>query len=252
VQLPIPELVDVLLKFNAEQAEAQRKVEGESILSHSLLASLPEASPFSFPDASMYTPKNGSKGVQHASKSSEYAEDDYFSRISIQVARQDPFLQDYKERSMWRSETGRFFRAKHLEKQDELVNKQLRAYELFEQLPVNEHFLSTVGMDCGVPEPCSEFGLPPVRPSSTKLSADAPVFTPGSAFASTQGSDNGVRSRAMSADAVSDVHVPLARQDRVMSAAAGALAATCEEERSSSSFWAGVVGSKGEEECKQM
>lgn len=261
VQLPIPELVDLLLKFNATQSASKPVVDDESHISHSLLASLPEASPFSVPESFVYTPKNGVhadvKRSCQASSSCEYAEDD-FARIPIHVARQDPFLLEYKERSMWRAESGRFFRACHVEKQGDLVNKEARAYEIYDQLSVNEHFLYM--MNPPVSE-SSETGLPPAtsfsRPPSTKLSADAPVFTPGSAFASTQGSDNGaVRQRAMSGDTHSE---KLARPPRVVEEAP-----VESPNKQLASFWAKVVSSQAvldpadvEEkvdaaECKQM
>lgn len=261
VQLPIPELVDLLLKFNAAQSAEKPVVDDESHVSHSLLASLPEASPFSLPESFMYTPKNGVhadvKRSCQASSSCGYPEDD-FARIPIHVARQEPYLLEYKERSMWRAESGRFFRAGHVEKQGDLVNKEARAYELYDQLVVNEHFLYMMN-------PVSEFsetGLPPAtsftRPPSTKLSADAPVFTPGSAFASTQGSDNGAgRQRAMSTDTFSE---KFGCPPRVVEEA------SVEESpnKQLASFWAKVVSSQAvldpadvEEkvdaaECKQM
>ena len=279
VQLPIQELVEVLLKFNAEQAERQPVAEEDSNVSQSLMASLPEASPFSFPESHVYTPKNGVhaevKRSRQASASSEYPEDD-FSRVPIHVARQDPCLQDYRDRSMWREESGVFFRSDHAEKQGKLLAAQARAYEIFEKLPVKDHFLSMGEVDfCG--EYPMEMGLPPAtsfsRPSSTKLSADAPVFTPGSAFASTQGSESGmVRQRALSADTVSEKAA--SRQDRVMSAAsasflpASALAVTHEaveeaiespSKQMAASFWNRMMSSSQtgsenlqEEECKQM
>lgn len=185
VQLPIPDLVEVLLKFNAEHVVPQSSAESSN--SHSLLASLPEASPYSLPDSSVYTPKaHASAGPPRdvSPASTGYPEDD-FMRIPIALTRQDPLILEYRERAKWTRESGRFFVDNSQAKQEARSERLNRAIACFEDMMfANESESFTAN-------------------GSKKLSADAPEFTPGSAFASTYVSDasDSVRMRAFSENA---------------------------------------------------
>jgi hypothetical protein len=208
VQLPIHELVDVLLKFNAEHVVPNSISDVESSHSQSLLASLPEATPYEFPDSPVYTPKASSNSGTSSKKlirETSYADDD-FMRVPITVARQDPMLLDYRERTKWHREFGRFFVENAFKKQDERMDRFTQALQRYDELPVAEEFRY-------------EYATTEMKPSSSsiggkRLSADAPVFTPGSAFASTYASDS-IRERALSENFAEAA--PGGTRDRVMS-----------------------------------
>ena len=179
VQLPITELVELLLKFNQEHVALPAACEQvEPIASSSRLASLPVATSFSpvhapAPDA-VYTPERRGK-----------FEDDEFMRIPIAVTRQDPFLMDYRERSKWT--TGKFLASSLRE--NETLNRLTLGFQQYDQLPVNPHFANQEWVEY----------VPAASPwSGAKLSADAPVFTPGSGFSTQASSCEFSRERRMS------------------------------------------------------
>ena len=224
VQLPITELVEVLLKFNAEHVVSTPVTEVDSSTTHSLLASLPDASPYSLPDSpSVYTPKVAHAGTKRAREtgSGKFANDD-FARIPIGVARQDPMVMEYRERSKWRRESGRFFIEDSLAKEQERVEKLEQGFKCFEELLVNEHFLAPVAARhsrASSMDASAGFDSVYTAPVQSKqLSADAPVFTPGSGFASTYAPDSGASSRQRS---MSDAFIDqvAGRSERIMSAA---------------------------------
>jgi hypothetical protein len=192
IQLPIHELVELLLKFNAEHVVPNSVSDKESSHSQSLLASLPEASPYMLPDASVYTPRASEPVKKVYVRESTFADDD-FMHVPITVARQDPVLLDYKERAKWHRDFGRFFIEDGFRKQDERMDRFTRALERFDQLPVAAEFSAS--------SPVFDASYEYVEPKpvgNKRLSADAPIFTPGSGFASTYASDS-VRERAESA-----------------------------------------------------
>jgi hypothetical protein len=199
VQLPITELVEVLLKFNSEHMNPEPKQLTASHQSHSLLASLPDASPYSFPDSpSVYTPRTSEHAKAKRSRQSNRFADDEFLRIPLSVARQDGMLIEYRERSKWRRESGKFFRDNSIGKEEERIERLNLGFKCYDELLVNEHFMNHAEYE--------SFALPTEsiydsQKTSTKLNADAPIFTPGSAFASTYVSDTegeSIRQRAMS------------------------------------------------------
>ena len=199
VKLPIHELVEVLLKFNSEHVVPNSISDLESSLSQSLLASLPDAAPFVLPESPVYTPKasNGS-GVSNTRfiRETMFADDD-FKRVPISVARQDPILLEYRERTKWHREFGRFFVENSVKKQEDRAVRFTHALERYDELPVVDDFKY-------------EYAVP-MSSCGKQLSADAPVFTPGSAFASTYASDS-VRERALSEN-----FAETAGRDRIMS-----------------------------------
>lgn len=217
VQLPITELVEVLLKFNAEHVAPRSSPQVESHHSHSLLASLPDASPYSFPESpSVYTPKAAAHATAKRARepvSSEVPEND-FSRIPVAVTRQDGMIMEYRERAKWRRESGKFFTDNSIEKQMNRMEKLNNGFKWFDELLVNEHFLHPTDMNWyHYPARANSMDAMFDSKPAKRLSADAPVFTPGSAFASTYVSEAGgdsVRQRAMSENLSS-------RQERAMS-----------------------------------
>ena len=205
VQVPITELVEVLLKFNSEHMNQSPKQAKDSNQSNSLLASLPDASPYSFPDSpSVYTPRTAGNASNKRSRNSNVFPEDDFLRIPLSVARQDGILMEYRERAKWRRESGRFFTDNSIYKEEERIERINLGFKCYDELLVNEHFMNHAGL--------SEFDsyAPPTEPmeaiydshkTSTRLNADAPIFTPGSAFASTYVSDtegDSTRQRALS------------------------------------------------------
>jgi hypothetical protein len=194
VQLPIHELVEVLLKFNAEHVVPNSVSDAESSNSQSLLASMPEASPFTLPDSSVYTPKV-SDMPKKICRESKFDDDD-FMQIPITVARQDPILLDYKERAKWQREFGRFFVESAFRKQEERMDRFTKSLQRYDELPVAEEFSSS--SHSGAYYEQAAYDYVEAKPLGGKrLSADAPEFTPGSAFASTYASDS-VKERALS------------------------------------------------------
>jgi hypothetical protein len=203
VQLPIHELVEVLLKFNAEHVVPNSVSDAESSDSQSLLAVLPEASALvSQSDSPVYTPKASESAQPEGIVRGTMYPDDDFMRIPVAVSRQDPTLLDYRERAKWHREFGRFFTDNSFAKQEARMDRFTKALERYDQLPVAEEFAHQYGYDETV------F---PKQTGAKRLSADAPVFTPGSAFASTYASDS-VRDRALS-----ETFADGSRRDRVMS-----------------------------------
>ena len=252
VQLPINELVEVLLRFNQEQMLVPSHVEDHSSVSHSVLAFLPEPTAIeSVPqDSSVYTPK---ASIAHASTFKRRSKinsfpDDEFARISISVIRQEPALFEYRERAKWHKSSGRFF-VDNSEARAESHTAELNSgFALFAELPVNEQFAYH-------PRSAS-------MESTKGLSANAPVFTPGSAFASTY--TDSLRSRSMS-ESYADV-AGSRRSERAMSMAY-LPPSVMEEESDVNAFWSKITAIDSEApveapaftreesrpaECKQM
>lgn len=204
VQLPIHELVDVLLKFNAEHVVPNSVSDAESSDSQSLLAALPEAPAPARSMSPVYTPKAADYFAAPSQRRESPYPDDDFMRIPVAVARQDPALLDYRERAKWHREFGKFYVDNAFSKQEERMDRFTRALQRYDELPVASHFSDTREYEY--------LEEAPLRPSAGKrMSADAPIFTPGSAFASTYASDS-VRERALS-----ETFAEGGKRDRVMS-----------------------------------
>lgn len=278
IQLPITELVEVLLKFNQEQV-ASHSSTVEELLSSSklsahdiggLLATLPEPTSL---DAAPEPPPglgDGSSGVYTPnSRGADPAHDD-FARISVTVARQEPALLEYRERAKWTS--GKYVTTNAKVRSEANASKLTTGFELFGELPVHAHFLSQADYCTDYPTQHyhprsgsmdSTLSSYSMKPPPTSLSADAPVFTPGSAFASTaQPSLDSLRIRAMSDTFVShaDNLAGAGRNERAMSLAylpPSALSVMREEGAgcSTENDWAAPEMQRGESrpaECKQM
>lgn len=218
IQLPITELVEVLLKFNQEQSLSHSLPVAEQVdlvtepeqPVERMLATLPEPTsltvqepPPGLGDGSspVYTPRSCTS--------------DGFTGVSITVVRQEPALLEYRDRAKWTS--GKFFTTDAKTRCESNATKLSDGFELFANLPVHSHFLSQVdayedynyhprtgSMDSTL----SSYSMKPPT-----LSADAPVFTPASAFASTgMPSLDSLRIRAMS-----DTFADASRTDRAMS-----------------------------------
>ena len=194
VQLPISDLVDVLLKFNQEHVAPHSKTE-EALpapISRLWSVALPRTTTFTFDPP-----------VAHAESPRHERMDSYlvdtptsspFDDIPMTVVRQDAGLFDYRERSKWTRESGRFFIENWNNRESARLIKQEEAFRAYDELPINEAFL--VDPQYGDVSASQDFYQP-----ITKLSADAPVFTPASAFASTVAvgpTDASMRLRAMS------------------------------------------------------
>ena len=187
VQLPVTELVELLLKFNQEQqCIAPAVCEPEVQSSRAILAFLPPAtcmSPAGSPNE-VYTPKSTPTAT-----SILFDEDD-FARIPICVTRQDPFLMDYRERSKWRREEGKFFVENAVSREANRVTRLTLGFKQYDEMTVNPQFVYEEvphGRSGSMDSTWSKAG---------KLSADAPVFTPASAF--TRCSEAEPRERNMS------------------------------------------------------
>ena len=194
VQLPISDLVDVLLKFNQEHVAPHSKAEEAppAPISRLWSVALPRTTTFTFDPP-----------VAHAESPRHERMDSYvvdtptsspFDEIPMTVVRQDAGLFDYRERSKWTRESGRFFIENWTDRESARLIKQEEAFRAYDNLPVNEAFL--VDPQYGDVSASQDFYQP-----ITKLSADAPVFTPASAFASTVAvgpTDASMRLRAMS------------------------------------------------------
>ncbi len=299
IQLPIAELVEVLLKFNQEQVVSHSSAVEEPVVAADkqslvedvggILAALPAASrmeqeepvpPPGLGDGSqsspVYTPK--SRGLE---KSSHVA-DDGFARISITVARQEPALLEYRQRAKWTSDFGKFFAIDAPSRIESNLSRMSEGFDHYGELPVHPHFLDSSSyqeeeytshqyhprsgsMDSNLSSSYSmkPTNLPPSNTVLSSLSADAPVFTPGSAFASTaMPSLDSLRIRAMSDTFASNLENSLAnngaasRNERAMSLAylpPSALSVMREE--GASNEWAAPELERGESrpaECKQM
>lgn len=266
IQLPISELVDVLLKFNQEQVvPSSPAVQGDTLVLDkasyaeiaSVLSSLPAATkteehapPPGLAEPSstspIYTPKSREIG-------NGFFPDDDFMRIPLTVIRQEPGLLEYRERSKWT--TGKFFTPDVSSRTESNIARLTRGFELYTELPVDPQFLdqSEYMHEEYIHHPRS--GSMDSGYSSTKpryLSADAPVFTPGSAFASTAVTPSleSVRVRAMSDTFTQE---PRSRDERAMSLAylpPSALSVMREDTN-----WDAPQLERGESrpaECKQM
>lgn len=195
VQLPISDLVEVLLKFNQEQIASHSKQQEMPALQRTKTwaSALPRSTTFTFdpPVAHAESPRHEhstSFGVDTPTKSP-------FDLIPMSVVRQDIGLFDYRERSKWTRDSGRFFIENWNDRESTRFMKQEEAFRAYDNLPINDAFLADFQQYEDVPM-TTEFFQP-----LTKLSADAPVFTPASAFASTVAAaptDASMRLRAMS------------------------------------------------------
>ena len=197
VQLPISDLIDVLLKFNQEQTAPLSKYEERTPVSRNGLwsAALPRSTTYTLdkfdpPVAHAESPRHErteSFGVETPTNSP-------FDEIPMTVVRQDVGLFDYRERSKWTRESGRFFAENWFDRQSSRLIKQEEAFRAYDNLPVHEAFQADIQY---ADMPVAQDFYQPI----TKLSADAPVFTPASAFASTVAggpTDASLRLRAMS------------------------------------------------------
>jgi len=194
VQLPISDLVDVLLKLNQERGATHSKIEDAILPPVSRLwsAALPRSTTFAVdpPIAHAESPRHErmeSFAVDTPSSSP-------FDEIPMVVVRQDAGLFEYRERSKWTRESGRFFIENWTDRESARLMKQEEAFRAYDNLPINEAFLIDSQYDA---VSASQDFYQPI----TKLSADAPVFTPASAFASTvavEPTDASMRLRAMS------------------------------------------------------
>ena len=194
VQLPISDLVEVLLKFNQEHVAPHSKLDVDPLppISRLWSAALPRSTTFTFepPVAHAESPRH--------ERTESFAVDtptsSPFDEIPMTVVRQDAGLFDYRERSKWNRESGRFFVENRAARQSARLLKQEEAFRAYDNLPINDAFL--LDQQYGELSGSPDFFQP-----ITKLSADAPVFTPASAFASTVAvgpTDASMRLRAMS------------------------------------------------------
>jgi hypothetical protein len=195
VQLPISDLVEVLLKFNQEQIASNSKPQEMPAFQRTKTwaSALPRSTTFTFdpPVAHAESPRHEhstSFAVDTPTKSP-------FDQIPMSVVRQDIGLFDYRERSKWARDSGRFFIENWNDRESTRFMKQEEAFRAYDNLPINDAFLADFHQYEDVPM-TTDFFQP-----LTKLSADAPVFTPASAFASTVAAaptDASMRLRAMS------------------------------------------------------
>lgn len=194
VQLPISDLVEVLLKFNQEHVAPNSNPQEMPAFQRTKTwaSALPRSTTFTFdpPVAHAESPRH-----EH---STSFALDtptkSPFDQIPMSVVRQDVGLYDYRERSKWARDSGRFFIENWGDRESTRFTMQEEAFRAYDNLPINEAFLGDFQYD-DVPM-AADFFQP-----LTKLSADAPVFTPASAFASTVAAaptDASMRLRAMS------------------------------------------------------
>jgi hypothetical protein len=152
----------------------------------------------------VYTPRSGLNGS------------DMFSRISIAVSRQDPLLHDYRSRAKWTKSCGKYFVANADSREGKRLAIEEEAYRLYNELPVNEYFL--------LDQVLWDDNVASIGQMNGKMSADAPIFTPGmfsyaaSTSAGTSGVVDSIRSRAYS-DVIGG-SVGVSRTERTMSAMA--------------------------------
>jgi hypothetical protein len=199
VQLPINDLVESLLKFNATHHSVSA-CEGQVCANESTEDFL-QPEPDIFLDNFAGDSASVLPLIDPEDELPPMSIEDTFNNIPISLIRQDEAYLDYLQRSKWQYSEATFFtRNPHKFNQEKalLQERQLRYLQRFlEESTTRKHRTSSSATSAG---------------SSVRLSADAPVFTPGSSGVSFAADGAGSRARAWSESPPSEPSPPFARE----------------------------------------